>query len=236
MVLISALETSWMSLDAKLDARPWTWWLAAARAQFWHLGRMILVAGSRGKANLVCLVTMIDGACVEAVVSEGWSGSGRFCCKSYNNFLISAPAHAPSCVVCAIDRAHSSSQLLQLLWCCCVTVHQKKPKKKHHQDAAKFMHACVASGRRGQWTQSLFCCVGRWLFYMFVASTLMQGRMKQWNKMAQRGRLAQISLKHLHFMNVSVYLSTLKVYRFTKNLLATHGNPVKSTIWVRFCK
>lgn len=46
--------------------------------------------------------------------------------------------------------------------------------------------------------------------------------------MAQWDRLAQISLKHQHFMNVCVYLSTLKVYHFTKNLLATHGNPVKS--------
>lgn len=130
-----------MFLDAKLDARPWTWWLAAARAQFWHLGRMILVAGSCGEANLVCLVTMIDGACVETMVSKGWSGSGRFCCKSYNNFLISAPAHPPSCVVYAINQAHSSSQLLQLLWCCCIIVHQKKK----HQEAPKFMQVDTES-------------------------------------------------------------------------------------------
>lgn len=63
------------------------------------------------------------------MVSKGWSGSGRFCCKSYNNFLISAPAHPPSCVVYAINHAHSTSQLLQLLWCCCIIVHIKNPTR-----------------------------------------------------------------------------------------------------------
>lgn len=148
MVLISALETSWMSLDVKLDPWPWTWRLAAAWAQFWHLGRMILVAGSCGKANLVCLVTMIDGACVETMVSKGWSGSWRFCSKSYHNFLISAPAHPPSRVVYAINHAHSSSQLLQLLWCCCIIVHQKKKKTPGHSQVHVWCLDGVDSGHR----------------------------------------------------------------------------------------
>lgn len=213
-----------MSLDAKLDACPWTWWLAAAWAQFCHLGRMILVAGSCGKANLVCLVAMIDGACAETMVSKGWSGSGRFCCKSYNNFLISAPAHPPSCVVYAINHAHSNSQLLQLLWCCCIIVHQRK-----NPPGCSQVHASIC----GVWTawtvdtESLLSCREMIILHVCSFNTDAAKKKKQWKKMAQWDCLAQISLKHLHFMNVSVYLNTLKVCHFTKNLLATHGNPVK---------